>query len=119
MRLFLLLLFSCLCFGCQSENRDNSRAYVEGTISKTHLNYNEIYVMIKNGNTIVAEVIPNNSGEFTISGPLLSESFSLLFTSKVKSFKASKPGCAISDDSLQIIVPPGITFITFNQIELE
>jgi hypothetical protein len=115
---FILFVFSIL-LGCQSENRSNPRAYVEGKITGTHLQFAEITVMIKSENTIVAETIPPNSGNFTLSGPLLSDSFSLAFNSKIKSFNASKSGCTISTDSLQILVPAGITYITFNDIILE
>ena len=119
MRLFFTLFIFNVLLGCQSENRNNSRAYVEGKITATHLQFAEINVMIKSESAIVAETSPTNSGNFTLSGPLLSDSFSLVFNSKIKSFNPSKSGCTISNDSLQIIVPAGITYITFNEIILE
>ena len=119
MRLFFTLFICTLFVGCQSENRSNPRAYLEGKITATHLQFAEITAMIKSENTIVAETIPSYSGNFTLSGPLLSDSFSLVFNSKIKSFNASKSGCTISNDSLQIMVPAGITYITFTNIILE
>ena len=105
--------------GCQEETRENSRAYVEGKITETSLQLAKIKVLIKSDNAIVAEAIPTDAGDFTLSGPLLSESFSLRFNAKVKSFKASKSGSVLSADSLQINIPAGTTTITFNEIKLK
>lgn len=112
------LLFS-LFLSCNSENRDNSRAYVEGKIMGNQLDFNEITVSLKSESKIIAETIPNESGGFVLSGPLLSDSFSLVINKKIKSFSTSKTGCVISSDALQILIPSGTTYITFNEIILE
>lgn len=119
MRLLSTLFIFAVILGCQSETRENPRAYVEGNITETKLEFAKIKVLIKSDNAIVAETIPGGSGDFTLSGPLLSDSFSLVFNAKIKSFKASKSGSTISSDSLQILIPAGTTYITFNEIKLK
>lgn len=113
---FFFLFFM---IGCNSENRDNSRAYVEGTVTGNQNDFSEVSVMIKSDSKNVAETIPNGNGQFKLSGPLLSDSFTLVLSRKIKTFSASKEGCTLSPDSLEILVPAGTTFITFNEINLE
>lgn len=119
MRLFFTLLIFTIFFGCQSDNRANPRAYVEGNVTSTKFQFDEIIVIINSENTNIAETIPGSSGNFILSGPLLSDTFSLVFNAKIKSFKSSKSGCNISADGLQIMVPAGITYLTFTEIILE
>lgn len=122
MKLFYLILslsIISLFLGCDSENRDNSRAYVEGKITGNSIALNKISIHLKSDGKNVAETIPNSSGNFVLSGPLLSESFSLNFNEKIKSFSSSKTGCTLSNDSLQIEIPRGTTYITFNEIMLK
>ncbi len=119
MRLFFTLFIFALFLSCQSDNRSNPRAYVEGKVSSTQFEMPQISVLINSENTIVGEAIPDGSGNFTVSGPLFSDSFSLVFNSKIKSFKTAKSGCAISGDEMQILVPAGTTYITFTEIILE
>ena len=113
--LVLLTVFS----SCTSENRDNARAYVEGKITGNQLKFDEISISLKSEGKSIAETIPTTSGEFILSGPMLSGSFSLVSNKKIKSFTASKSGCKISGDSLEILVPTGTTYITFNEIIVE
>lgn len=119
MRLFFTLIFFTILLGCQSDNRSNPRAYVEGNLKSVQFEMAEINVTIKSENTIVGETNPDGSGNFIISGPLLSDSFSLVFNSKIQSFKSSKTGCTISADSLEILIPVGTTYLTFSEIILE
>ena len=119
MRLFFTFLIFSLFLGCQSDNRSNPRAYVEGNVTSTKFQPAEITVMIESEKTVVAETIPESSGIFILSGPLFSDSFSLVFNSKIKSFKSSKSGCTISGDETKILVPAGITYVTFTEIILE
>ena len=114
-----LTIFSFIMLGCETDSRDNSRAYVEGKISGENLNFSLINVILEDENKLIAEVIPGDQGRFILSGPLLTESFSLGINRKIKSFSASKPGCILSSDSLKIRVPAGITYITFNEIIVE
>ena len=113
--LFLLSVF----VGCNSENRDNSRAYVEGKITGNQLDYNDITVFLKSDGKNIAEANPTSSGTFILSGPLLSDTFSLVSIKKIKSFTASKSGCKLSANALEIMIPTGTTYITFNEIILE
>lgn len=119
MRLFFTLVLLTIFLGCQTDSRTNPRAYVEGNVTSTKFQFDEITVIINSENKNVAETIPGNSGDFVLSGPLLSDSFSLAFNAKIKSFKSSKSGCTISTDGLQIMVPAGITYLTLTEIILE
>ncbi|MDQ0476110.1 MULTISPECIES: hypothetical protein [Chryseobacterium] len=116
----MILLFSlCLFVGCTSENRNNSRAYVEGKITGSQSDFNKIKIIIKSDEKNIGETMPTGSGQFNVSGPLLSDSFSLVLNEKIKSFSSSKPGCTISSDSLEILIPSGTTYIIFNDINLK
>ena len=118
--LVILAFFSLSVFvGCRSENRDHARAYVEGTITGNQLILDEITIHLSSDGKKIAETISNSSGEFVLSGPLLSDSFSLVFNKKIKSFSTLKKGCTLSADAKQIQIPAGITYITFNEIILE
>lgn len=119
MRLFFILCIVNVFFSCTSENRDNSRAYVEGKIAGNQLKFDEISISLRSEGKIIAETILTASGEFVLSGPLLNDSFSLVSNKKIKAFTASKSGCTISSDSLEVLVPTGTTYITFNEIILE
>lgn len=105
--------------GCNSENRNNSRAYVEGNLTGNVSNSAEIELKIRSANLIIAEAIPDTAGKFEISGPLVSDSFSLYINRKIKSFSTTKMGCSLSSDSLEIIIPSGTTYIVFNEILLK
>lgn len=117
--IIFLTIFSLIFFGCETHSRDNSRAYVEGKITGNQLNYSLINVVLEDENKLIAEVTPGDNGQFMLSGPILTDSFTLGINRKIKSFSASKPGCILSSDSLKIIVPAGITYLTFNEIILE
>ena len=114
-----VLVLLTVSSSCTSENRDNARAYVEGKIAGNQLKFDEISISLKSDGKSIAETILTASGEFVLSGPLLNDSFSLVSNKKIKSFTASKSGCTISADSLEILVPPGTTYITFNEIIVE
>ena len=116
---FGFLLFLPLLLGCNRDSQDNPRAYIEGKITGNNFNLQEITINIISNNTKVAETKPDQSGSFVLSGPLISDSYSLGINRKIKSFSASKPGCEISPDSLQIIIPKGHTYLIFNEIKLE
>lgn len=122
MRLFFsltIILLIVSLYSCQSENRDNSRAYVEGKITGKQLDDNKICILLKSDDRNIAETTPNGSGQFALSGPLLADAFSLVLNKKIKSFSSSKTGCAISFDSLEILIPAGSTYVIFNEINLK
>ena len=114
----IIILIGSL-YNCQSENRDNSRAYVEGKITGPQLDYNKISILLKSDDRNIAETIPNSSGQFVLSGPMLTDSFSLVLNKKIRSFSSSKTGCSISADSLEIFIPEGNTYVIFNEITLK
>ncbi len=114
----IIILIGSL-YNCQSENRDNSRAYVEGKITGPQLDYNKISILLKSDDRNIAETVPNGSGQFILSGPMLTDSFSLVLNKKIRSFSSSKTGCSISADSLEIFIPEGNTYVIFNEITLK
>ncbi len=114
----IIILIGSL-YNCQSENRDNSRAYVEGKITGPQLDYNKISILLKSDDRNIAETVPNGSGKFILSGPMLTDSFSLVLNKKIRSFSSSKTGCSISADSLEIFIPEGNTYVIFNEITLK
>ncbi|WP_234109791.1 hypothetical protein [Chryseobacterium sp. R2A-55] len=113
--LFLWFSFS----SCNSSDPSNSRGYVTGKITGTQVDYNTITIKLISDQVIVASTAPDGSGDFTLSGPLPNPTFSLVLNKKIKTFSASKNGCELSADKLQIRIPTGSTYITFNEIILE
>lgn len=119
MKVFCTFFILPVFLACQADNRNNPRAYVEGKINGSQLDYQRINVILKSDNTNIAETVPNNSGDFSLSGPLISDSFSLVLNKKIRSFSTSKTGCTISADSLQILIPAGTNHIIFNEIKVK
>ena len=119
MKLFYAFLTFSVFLACQSDSRDNPRAYVQGKITGTNLKFDKISVILESDHTNIAETVPANSGDFTLSGPLISEDFSVVLNKKIESFTASKQGCTLSADSLQILVPAGNTYVTFDEIKVK
>jgi hypothetical protein len=113
------LLFLCIFFGCNRADQNNYRIYAEGKIIGNGINPDQLLVKIFSNNTKIAETIPETSGSFVLSGPRISSECSLSINKKIMSFSASKQGCKLSPDSMQIIIPSGITYIVFNEINLE
>lgn len=115
-----LWIFAFLFFiSCGSDDLSNTRAYAEGKITSKAVLMSDIAISIQSESKTVAQTIPTESGSFVLSGPLFSEGFVLKFNKKVKSFSASKNNCTLSSDALSIEIPKGITYIQFNQIEME
>lgn len=119
MKLFYAFLTFSVFLACQSDSRDNPRAYVEGKITGNNLKFDKISVALESDDTNIAETVPANSGDFTLSGPLISENFSVVLNKKIISFIASKQDCTLSADSLQILVPAGNTYVTFDEIKVK
>lgn len=114
------LLFFCvfLLIGC-SADEDFSRVYAEGKVELQDVAYNDVSLSIKSGDKISATTVLNPNGNFILSGPLYSREFSLVSSHKLQAFSASKVGCSISEDSLSISIPAGITHIIFHSIKLQ
>lgn len=115
---FTLTLLS-LFLSCNSSDPSNSRAYVTGKITGNVPDYNSVNVKIISDNILVATTFAESSGNFVLSGPLPNQSFSLVLNRKIKSIDTSLNGCEISADRLQIKIPTGTTYITFNEINVE
>ena len=114
---FLILFLFCSC----KVDRDNpTRAYVEGHLT-TAISAKDLILQLENKKTVIGETHPETSGNFSVSGPLLdsSEGFSIKLNSKIKSFSSTKPDLRLSADSLQIIVPQGITYLKIAEIILK
>ena len=113
--LFIALLF----IGCRSDSQDNPRAYVEGKVVSTTVDYKKFVLRISSDNVIIAETMLETGGNFKLSGPIGNMGFTIISTEKIKSFSADKSGLTLSADALQINVPKVITYIKFNEIVLE
>ncbi len=116
--IFLLSVF-LVFIGCIRADTNNSRAYAEGKISGENVNFSSVTIKLVSDNTHIASAIPDDSGNFVLSGPMTSSSFSLVLNQKIKSFSASMQGCEISGNGKKITVPKEITYIVFHEIVLE
>lgn len=84
-------------------------------IKENTINFEEINIILKSDHKTIAEIIPESSGEFKLSGSLISDSFSMELNKKIKSFSASKAaarefGFAKNDDSRYLLNPIEKTF---------
>ena len=69
---------------------------------------------------IIAESFPKESGSFVLAGPYDKGVYKLqLKDFKIKSFSTDTQGCKISNDSLSIEIPDGVTYVIFNDITLK
>lgn len=113
------LIFLLVLSACAGDNAAYSRIYTEGKITGTNIDFKKIEVKIVDDNTVIAETFPNDSGYFELSGILISGSCALSLNKNIKSFSTSKPDCTVSTDLKKILIPNGITNITFTEIVLE
>lgn len=105
---------------CKSEDDSQIfRTYVEGKITTSNPEILLRPVLLKSNNRTIAETLPKESGSFVMAGPYETGDYDLIFKAKIKSFSSSNAGCKISTDSTKIIIPSGVTFISFDQITLE
>lgn len=112
------LALPLLLISCGQDDLSSTRAYVEGKIKSPTIT-EEFRIVLESDGKTVAETTPNSSGNFVLSGPLFSEGFSVNFPQKIETFTSSKSGCSISEDSLSITIPKGISYITFTEISLK
>ena len=115
----LMLLVALVFLGCSSDSRENPRAYVEGKLVSSTVNYNKFSFKIMSDGVIMAETMLESDGNFKLSGPIGNAGFILSSTDKIKSFNTDKSGLTLSADGLKINVPSGITYLKFNEIVLE
>lgn len=115
--LFFILLM--LCLSCGSDDLSNTRAYAEGKVVSESFAMNDLDIFIISNTKVVAQTKPTASGSFVLSGPMFSDGFDLKFNRKIASFSASKEGCSLSQDSLSIVLPDEVSFISFEEIRLQ
>lgn len=112
-------MISVFLLACTDDSRANPRAYIEGKIASSTINYKEYKIRIVSGNRVVAETLLEAGGLFKLSGPLGEGAYKLTSDEKIKSFSADKSTLKIASDSLSIEIPPQDTFIRFNEITLK
>ena len=117
--IILLLLGLLLIMGCRSDSPENSRAYVEGKVSASLIDFDLYKIKIEQNNRIVAEAFLDQDGTFKLSGPITNEGYSITSPEKIASFSSDKQGLVLSPDQLSIKVPSGNTYLKFNEIKLE
>lgn len=105
-----------LLMSCGSDDLSNIRAYTEGKLtSKTHI-VSDIELALKSEDRIISQGNPDANGNFTLSGPLFSQGFSLVSNQKILRFTASNSQVQLAPDSLSIVVPKGVTYVKFEEI---
>ena len=119
MKLFLSILIGSIFLSCQSENRENSRAYIEGKIISSAIDYKIYKVKIVQDDIIVAETFLENDGTFKISGPVSYRNYSLISGEKIKSFQLEQKGLSLSADEFKIEIPKEFTYLKFTEIVLQ
>ncbi|MDR2207019.1 MAG: hypothetical protein LBE36_12790 [Flavobacteriaceae bacterium] len=100
---------------CGPEYEDNTRIYVEG---KTNVG-NVPVILQRSIFFVVSKSTTKSDGSFGLGGPGITDSVEVTFNRKIKSFSTGTLGCKLSYDSMEIILPEKITYVKFNQIELE
>ncbi|MEC5157603.1 hypothetical protein [Chryseobacterium sp. MP_3.2] len=117
--IFLLLLGLLLIIGCRSDSTENSRAYVEGKVRSSFIDFDIYKIKIVQNDRIVAEAFLEKDGTFKLSGPISNEGYSITSPEKIASFSSDKQGLILSPDQHSIAVPTGNTYLKFNEIKLE
>lgn len=104
---------------CGSDDLSNVRAYAEGKIVTENIAMGEVKISLISNGRVVSQGQPSSSGNFILSGPLFSDGFEVKMNHKIQSFSTSRAGCSISEDSLSVVVPEGISYISFDEIRLK
>jgi hypothetical protein len=116
----IFCLLSILLIQCKDDDANIFRAYVEGKFTYTDGKFLEEPVHLVVNKKIIAESFPKESGSFVLAGPYDKGAYKLqLQDFKIKSFSTDTPGCKISNDSLSIEMPDGVTYVIFNDITLK
>ncbi|MFC0342694.1 hypothetical protein [Epilithonimonas hispanica] len=118
--LSLFCLLSILLIECKEDDANIFRAYAEGKITYSDAKFLEDPIHLVKDKKIIAETYPKESGSFVLAGPYDKGAYKLqLKNFKVKSFSTDTQGCKISNDSLSIEIPDGVTYVIFNDITLK
>lgn len=118
--LSFFFVLSVLLIQCKDDDANIFRAYVEGKFTYSDGKFLEEPVRLVVDNKIIAESYPKESGSFVLAGPYNKGAYKLqLKDFKIKSFSTDTQGCKISNDSLSIEIPDGVTYVIFNDITLK
>ncbi|WP_333850883.1 hypothetical protein [Epilithonimonas sp.] len=118
--LSLFCLLSILLTQCKDDDANIFRAYVEGKFTYSDGKFLEEPIHLVVNKKIIAESFPKESGSFVLAGPYDKGAYKLqLKDFKIKSFSTDTQGCKISNDSLSIEIPDGVTYVIFNDIILK
>lgn len=118
--LSLFCLLSILLTQCKDDDANIFRAYVEGKFTYSDGKFLEDRIHLIVNKKIIAESFPKESGSFVLAGPYDKGTYKLqLKDFKIKSFSTDTQGCKISNDSLSIEIPDGVTYVIFNDITLK
>lgn len=113
-------LLSLLAIQCKDDDANIFRAYAEGKITYSDAKFLEDPIHLVKDKKIIAETYPKESGSFVLAGPYDKGAYKLqLKNFKIKSFSTDTQGCKISNDSLSIEIPDGVTYVIFNDITLK
>jgi len=113
-------LLSILLTQCKDDDANIFRAYVEGKFTYSDGKFLEEPIHLVVNKKIIAESFPKESGSFVLAGPYDKGAYKLqLKDFKIKSFSTDTQGCKISNDSLSIEIPDGVTYVIFNDIILK
>lgn len=113
----LMILF--FLQSCRSDSQSNPRAYVEGRVVSSAVDYNRFTLQIVSDDVVMAATMLEAGGTFRLSGPLRGDGFKLKSSVKIMSFRTDRAGLQLSADAMEINVPAGITYLKFNEIVLE
>ena len=112
--LFLLLT------QCKEDDASIFRAYVEGKFTYSDGKFLEQPIRLVVDKKIIAESFPKDSGSFVLAGPYDKGVYRLQLKGfKIQSFSTDTKGCKISNDSLSIEIPDGVTYVIFNNITVK
>ena len=116
----ILCVLSLLLLQCKDDEANIFRAYVEGKFTYSDGKFLEERIHLIVNKKIIAESFPKESGSFVLAGPYDKGVYKLqLKDFKIKSFSTDTQGCKISNDSLSIEIPDGVTYVIFNDITLK
>lgn len=115
----ILCVLSLLLLQCKDDEANIFRAYVEGKFTYSDGKFLEEPIHLIVNKKIIAESFPKESGSFVLASSDKGAYKLQLKDFKIKSFSTDTQGCKISNDSLSIEIPDGVTYVIFNDITLK
>lgn len=115
----IFLLFAVVLFtSCREDSRENPRFYTEGKISG-NVDLNRFSLTLFHDNRIAAETLLSANKAFRLSGPVGKGEVRLTATEKIGGFSPAVSGLRLTEDSLSIIFPVGMTYVKFDEIKIK